>query len=134
VTFRLLDEEWALLTSLPVDDIVALAADLDVVIPHDVDRRELLERCIPLLFQLAEKEGLPFSKYDGPDLDELPAPHLTAIGRLLGIRGQVTVRAVLRIGQRKWRRNKARTSEAIPMVLPVLLGPVARYASERIRS
>ena len=131
MTFRLLDEEWALLTSLPVDDLVALAADLDVVIPHDVDRRELLERCIPLLVELAEREGLPFSKYDGPDLDELPTAQLTAIGRLLGLHGTMTSRAIVRTGQRKWRRNKARTSQAIPMVLPVLLGPVARYASER---
>ncbi|MEZ4321355.1 MAG: hypothetical protein R3F61_28030 [Myxococcota bacterium] len=128
----LTDEEFALLERLPVESIVDLAAELDIVAPDEIDRRSLLDDCITALVAHAQQEGLPFSKYDEDDLAELTPEDLASIGRLQGLSGTVTVAAVLKHGQRVYKTfEKRRIDHPIPLMLPMLLSAVARAARSR---
>ncbi|MCB9677863.1 MAG: hypothetical protein H6737_22370 [Alphaproteobacteria bacterium] len=128
----LTDEEFEPLKGLPVESIVDLAAELDIVAPDDVDRRGLLDQCIGALVEHAVREGLPFSKYDEDDLAQLAAEDLAAIGRLQGLAGTVTVSAILKQGQRVYKTfEKRRIDHPIPLMLPMLLTAVARAARSR---
>ena len=131
MSFALTDDEWTLLSGVPVGDLVELAVELDLVAPKEIDRRALLEQCIPLVVERAREEGLPFSKWDRGDLEDLSQAHLTAIGRLQGLNGQVSVDAVLRAGRKVYRQyQKHRRHSAVALLLPSLLTAVARASLE----
>ena len=124
------DNEWSALQRVPVTEIVALAADLDICAPAEIDRRGLLTECVQAIVVRARVEGLPFSKYDREDLAELPTDLLESIGRLQGLRGRVTVNAILRAGDRVYRNyQKTRPDNAVALMLPMLLPAVARAAA-----
>ncbi len=130
MSFTLTESEWRLLSSVSVDDLVELAVELDVLAPKEIDRRALLEQCVPLIVERAREEGLPFSKYDAEDLRALPPHLLTAIGRLQGLRGEVTVERVLRAGRKVYRYyQKHRRHSAVALLLPSLLSAVARAST-----
>lgn len=130
--FELTDEEYAPLAGLPVEGVVDLAAELDMVAPERIDRRELLGRCVEALVVHGQANGLPFSKYDREDLAELDAADLEAIGRLQGLRGRVTVAAVVKAGQKVYKTySTKRIDHPIPLMLPMLLSAVARAARAR---
>lgn len=130
--FAFHEDEYAPLAALPVEGVVDLAAELDLVAPEKIDRRALLEQCVEALVAHARTNGLPFSKYDADDLNELSAEDLEAIGRLQGIRGRVTVNAILRSGKKVYRSYSAkRIDHPIPLMLPMLLSAVARAARAR---
>lgn len=127
--FVLSEDEFAPLAGLPVDGIVDLAAELDIVAPEAIDRRQLLGECVEALVVHARTHGLPFSKYDADDLAELDAVDLEAIGRLQGLTGRVTVRAVVKRGEKVYKTfSSRRIDHPIPLMLPMLLSAVARAA------
>ena len=100
------------------------------MVPAEViDRRALLQEAVPRLLDLARREGLPFSKYDQDDLDELPEAHRRALARAMGC--DESVDAMLKTGAKvykNYRRNR-KTSQ-VPLLLPLLLKPLARHAEE----
>ncbi|MFT4626850.1 MAG: hypothetical protein ACI8PZ_005530 [Myxococcota bacterium] len=123
------DDEWVALSRMPELEVIALAADLDICVPAEIDRESLLSRCVTGIVARAQVEGLPFSKYDREDLAELPTELLDSIGRLQGLSGRVTVRAVLRVGDRVYRSyQKNRPGNPVALMLPMLLAAVAREA------
>lgn len=127
MSFTLTEAEWRLLSSVSVDDLVELAVELDVLAPEEIDRRALLERCVPLIVERAREEGLPFSKYDADDLRTLSPELLTALGRLQGLKGEVTVDSVLKAGRKVYRQyQKHRRNSTVALLLPSLLSAVAR--------
>jgi len=77
--FRLNATEMAMLDNLPEDNIIELAAELDLLIPESIQRADLLARAVQGILARAMEEGLPFSKYDRDDLEQLPPAHLKAL-------------------------------------------------------
>ncbi|MCA9569482.1 MAG: hypothetical protein KC656_16660 [Myxococcales bacterium] len=132
MTLTLTDDEYQPLVALPIEQIVDLAAELDLVAPERIDRRELVSLCVLALVDHGKANGLPFSKYDADDLQELSQEDLDAIGRLQGLSGRATVPAVLKAGQKVYKTFSARrVDHPIPLMLPMLLSAVARAARAR---
>lgn len=131
MTFRLQDTEWALVQHLPTQDLVDLAADLDVIIPAEVDKRELVELCVPRIVERGLANGLPFSKYDEEDLRALAPDALAALARIQGVGPEV--HAVLKAGEKVYRviERDRKGSDPVALLLPSLLPPVMRHAVER---
>ena len=127
MSFDLTEAEFQPLAGLPIEQVVDLAAELDVLAPADIDRRELLVECVLALVEHGRREGLPFSKYDREDLEALSREDLTSIGRIQGLTGSVSLRAVLSRGAAVYKtyQNK-RIDHPIPLMLPMLLSAVAR--------
>ncbi len=127
--FVLTPEEAQGLEYLPDKDLADWAVELDMVPEEEIDRLALVEELVPRLMSLAQREGLPFSKYDHQDLAELPASHREALARAMGWRPDV--RAMIRAGERVWRvYRKNRPGSQVPIMLPILLRPLARFASD----
>ena len=127
--FVLTDQETLGLDFLPDKDLADWAVDLDMMPAEQIDRRELLEELVPRLMKLAQREGLPFSKYDAQDLDELPAEHRKALAAAMG--WKTDTRSMIKAGEKVWKvYRKNRPGSQIPLMLPVLLKPLARFAYE----
>ncbi len=127
--FVLTREEAQGLDYLPDKDLADWAVDLDMVPEEEIDRLALVEELIPRLMSVAQREGLPFSKYDAQDLSDLPPTHREALARAMGWRSDV--RQMIRAGERVWKiYRKNRPGSQIPIMLPVLLRPLARFAYE----
>ncbi len=126
MAFALTDSESQQLSYVPVDDLVDLATELDMAPPADVDRLGLLTDCIPRLLEHGRRDGLPFSKYDADDLQELPQDHRQALASALG--WDADVRSMLKAGAKVYKNTPARSQVAL--LLPSLLKPLARYAFE----
>lgn len=120
--------ELALFANIPEGDLVELAADLDLSIPEVIDRATLLGQAIVAMAQLGRTKGLPLSPYDRDDLEALPAEHLQALCRLCGTSG--TIDALLKSGRRSYKAYKDSPMAPIPMMLPMLLPAIARYAHQ----
>ncbi|HJN75371.1 MAG TPA: hypothetical protein QGF58_15690 [Myxococcota bacterium] len=128
--FRLSTTEAAQVEFVPVGDLVDLAVELDHIPDQDIDRLELLAELIPRLYELAQRDGLPFSKYDAEDLAELPTEHRAALAEAMGWDSDVS--AILRGGGKVYRRYaKNKKNSQIALLLPCLLRPLARHAAER---
>ncbi len=127
--FVLTDREVQGLDYLPDKDLADWAVDLDLVPEEEIDRRGLVEELVPRLLELARREGLPFSKYDTQDLEELPVDHRQALARAMGWKHDT--RSMVKAGEKIWRiYRKNRPGSAIPLMVPVLLRPLARFAHE----
>ncbi len=125
------DAEWDSLARLPVRDLVELAADLALVAPAEVEGRALVEQCLPALCEWIRSHGLPVSKYDREELQNLPASQLRALGRLCGLE-TASVQRLIRDGMRTVNKlAKTQQYESIVMMLPMLLTAIARYVDER---
>ena len=125
--FALTEEEWRLLSGVPITDLVDLAVEVDLCAPAEIDRRALIEDCLPLILDRARAEGLPMSKYDREDLEALPTDLLQAVGRLQGLNGEVTVDRAIRAGRKVYKRyGKLRPKSAVALLLPLLLTALAR--------
>lgn len=132
MSFTLDDTEYALVQNVPAEDLVSLAADLDMVPPAEIDRRALVEACVPRMLARARHDGgIPLSKYDTQDVEALPKELL---GVLAGLQGTSTsVRAVLKAGARIYRaREKHRMTRTDPYAyfMPLLLVPLLRLARD----
>lgn len=125
---RLTPDELALFANVPETDLVELAAELDLAVPEVIDRKQLLEKAVVALAQVGRTRGLPLSPYDREDLEALPGDHLRALAALCG--APPTVDGLLKSGKRSYKHYKNAVLSPIPMMVPMLLGPLARYASE----
>lgn len=127
--FELTDDEWALMSGFPVSNLVDLAADLDLAPPEQIDRRALLNQCVPRMVDRFRAEGIPLSKYDQDDLEALSPAQLEAIARLQGVKGRATVAAVLKVGRTVYKTyQKNRPDNPVALMVPSLLTAVARAA------
>ena len=115
---------------LPDKDLADWAVELNLLPEAEIDRQGLLEELVPRLLALARREGLPFSKYDAQDLDDLPPDHRAALAREMGWKQET--RAMVRAGEKIWKvYRKSRPGSQVPLMLPVLLRPLARFAHEQ---
>ena len=123
-------EELALFVNAPEDDLVDLAVDLDVLVPDEIVRAQLLSACIQSLAALAQREGLPLSPYDYEDQADLAASERNALARLCGLEPgekEETIDRMLKAGKRVYKiYKKHRKRSQIPLYLPMLLAPLAR--------
>lgn len=127
---ELIDSEWALLSNVLEQDVIEVAIDLDLVAPEVVDRRALLGQCVEPMITRFQEEGLPLSKYDRMDLEELTPAQLAAIAKLFGV--SATVDAVLKAGQKVYKLyQRQRPNNAVALMVPSLLPVIARVLSER---
>lgn len=128
MTTRLTPEELTLFANIPEADLVEFAVDLDLAFPEIVDRRAILEEAIVELARVARTRGLPLSDYDRDDLEALPAAHLRALANLCGAPPHVD--GLLKAGRKSYKAYKNNVMASIPMMVPMLLRPLARYAAE----
>ncbi len=129
MAFQLTDEEYRLVASLPEEDLIDLAVELDIPVGEVIDRRSVLNLCVVGFGDLAGREGLPFSEYDQEDLEQLPASHRSALATRLGVRDSVG--AILKSGRKLYKvYRRSRTRSQVPLVLPAMLGPVCRNLAE----
>jgi hypothetical protein len=101
-------------------------------VPEEIDLSGLLSACIRNLASLAKAEGLPFSHYDREDLENLTDVQRGAIARLNGVDTKLDskqqIDRLLKTGKKNYKvYKKTRPSSQIPMYLPMLLTPLARY-------
>jgi len=131
--FQFTEPEWTAIRSLPVDDVIQLATHLDLAPPEDIDKRQVLERCIPRLVDRLQRDGIPLTKYDTEDIQALTEPQRRAMGRLLGLRGTPSARSILRSGVKVTRAyQKQVLNDTIPYMTPILLGPIIRLTLVRM--
>ncbi len=137
MSFQFTEEEWDTLEGIPEDDVVALSAYLSIVKPEVVDRRALLEQCIPRALRHCRQHGLPFTRYDREELEALPPHQFQALERIQkpllfkGARGMIVA------GRLAWLRYyKGEELDHHPLIymLPSLLGPLSRLAAEKVGS
>ena len=129
-------EELAMFTNLPEEELVDLAVDLDVPVPESIDLKGMLATVIHQLAELGAREGLPYSDYDAEDLAALDEFELRAIANLNGIEAhadrKATIKGLLKTGKKIYKvYRKTRPKSQIPMYLPMLLAPLARYLVSR---
>lgn len=133
MTALLTTEELAMFDNAPEDDLVDLAIDLDVLVPDEIVRAQLLSACVQSLRELAEREGLPFSPYDAEDLRALSPDELNAVARLCGhVPGEQeeTIERMLKAGKKVYKiYRKHRRRSQIPLYMPMLLAPLARLVA-----
>ena len=133
MTFQLTPEEIAMFDNAPEDDLVDLAIDLDVAVPDEIIRANLVNACVKSLRDLAQREGLPFSAYDADDLDALSQDELDGVARLCGIepaQKPETIERMLKAGKKVYKiYRKHRTRSQVPLYLPMLLAPLARLVA-----
>ena len=96
----------------PEDDLVDLAIDLDVPVPEEIDLAGMLDSIVRNLADLGKREGLPFSRYDQEDLEQLEQTERSAIAKLNGVDPSADVdtqiSGLLKTGARSTRRTERR--------------------------
>ena len=123
-------EERAILANMPEDDIVELAAELGVTVPGVIRREELMERVIAELARHIRIHGLPLSKWDEEDLRALSPTEVAGLAQLVGV--SATVADLMKAGKRAYKAySKRSVGSPIPLMVPTLLGPLARFASQQ---
>ncbi len=129
MAFVLSTSELQVVSYISELDLVDLAVELDYIPEAQIDRAQLLADLIPRMVALAEREGLPFSKYDLEDLTELPSSHRTALATRMG--WDAAPSSMLKKGERVYRSyRKTRRNSQIAQLLPTLLPIVARCAHQ----
>ena len=125
-------EEFSMFQNAPEDDLVDLAIDLDVPVPEEIDLASMLDAMVRNLADLGKREGLPFSRYDQEDLEQLQQTERSAIAKLNGvdpnIDGDAQISGLLKTGAKIYKTyRKTRPKSQIPLYLPMLLSPLARH-------
>lgn len=130
--FTLTEIEFSPVQKLPIESLVDLAAELEIVVGAQIDRRDLTRLCVLALVEHGRREGLPFSKYDADDLDELTQVDRDAIAVLMGLSAGARTTAIIKAGAKVYKRyENKRIDHPIPLMLPMLLSAVARAARTR---
>ena len=128
--FTLTDAEFAGFQMLPEADLADLAVELDMVPEAEIDARSLLSELVVRILERASAEGLPFSKYDQEDLEGLPQDHRAALAKAMGWPNDV--KSMLKQGGKIYKDyQKNRRNSQVAIMLPLLLGAVARHAYEK---
>jgi hypothetical protein len=128
-------EELIMFGRAPEGEIVDLAIDLDVPVPEQIDLPGLLSSCVQNLARVGRAEGLPYSPYDREDLENLTDIERSAIAVLNGVDPRLDskqqIDRLLKTGKKIYKiYKKTRPSSQIPLYLPMLLAPLARYLVE----
>ncbi|MED5372339.1 MAG: hypothetical protein VX899_15065 [Myxococcota bacterium] len=126
--FVLSDQEHQMMAFVSESDLVDLAVELDYVPEAQIDRVALLNALIPRILDLAEREGLPFSKYDADDIAELPQHHRAALANRMGWPADPS--GMLKQGEKVYKRYRKRRNSQVAVMLPMLISAVARCAHE----
>lgn len=130
--FTLTEIEFSPVQQLPIESLVDLAAELEIVVGAQIDRRDLTTLCVLALVDHGKREGLPFSKYDADDLDALSQADRDAIAVLMGLAAGSRTASILKAGAKVYKRyQNKRIDHPIPLMLPMLLSAVARAARTR---
>lgn len=125
----LTEAEAAMLARIPQSDLEDLAVELDLLLAETFERDRLIERSLDALVERARDEGLPFTRYNKVDLEELSDADLHALASLVGVTGRVTPRAIIKSSARTVKLyRKTRPRSAVVLLLPILLCPLARAA------
>jgi hypothetical protein len=125
------DQEWTLLVNMTDDTLVHMAADLQLSVPPRIDRRTLCDACVRAIVVRAQREGLPFSKYDQDDLESLSQDERVVLCRLLSIQPTGSIPDILKAGTKTYRFYlKNRPDSPTAMMIPSLLPAIARHAKE----
>jgi hypothetical protein len=120
--------ERAMLANMPENDIVELAAELSVSVPATIQRERLMEQVVIELARHVRVHGLPLSKWDTDDLKDLSPTELAGLAQMVGV--PASVPELLRAGKRAYKAYANRkVTSPIPMMVPSLLAPLARYAT-----
>ena len=127
-TVFITDQDWRLLQFVEENELVSLAAELDICAPMQIDARALWEQCVVAIAARAKSDGVPLSKYDHEDVAALTPSQLQTLAGLQGSRA--TVSAILKAGARAYRRyERSRPSNPIALHTPSLLAPILRAAA-----
>lgn len=130
MAFRLTEQELAPCLNLPEDNLVDLAAELDLMVPEKLARADLLAEAVGRIVERAQREGLPFSKYDREDLAALPSAHLAALAAVC--KAPPSVDGIIKSGRRVYKMYaRQRPDSTVALTLPMLLSAVARCAAEK---
>lgn len=122
--------EQAALHNLPHSELVDLAVELDILVPAQIDTLGLFGQIVAALAGRAKADGLPLSAYDRDELEALAPAELQALARLCGC--PPTVEALIKQGAKSAKRFSAgRAMSPVVLIVPTLLGPLARYAARR---
>jgi len=116
----------------PEDELVDLAIDLDVPVPEEIDLNSMMDAVVRNLASLGKREGLPYSRYDRDDLEQLGEMERSAIAKLNGVDPNASstnqISKLLKSGAKIYKMyRKTRPKSQIPMYLPMLLAPLARH-------
>ena len=128
--FTFTPAEQAMIDQIPSSELEELAAELEIVLPATVDRDALLRRILAAMVERIAEEGLPLSRFNKMDLEELSSIELESLGSMAGHQGPATPDGLIRTCKkacRHYRRNRPRST--MVLVLPLLLGPLVRAAS-----
>ena len=125
----LTDAEWSALSILPEDDLIEVAADLDLVVDKHINHRALWNKCVWAILFRANTEGLPLSEYDAEDVALLSTEQRTAIAKLQGLSTPYTTEKIIKKGRKIYRLyQKKRRGSPVILVIPSLLTAIARAA------
>ena len=126
--FELLPSDIDAISLLPETDLADLAVDLDLIPDAEITRKALLIEMLPRLLDLADREGLPFSRWDKEDLESLPEAHRAALAEVIGCAPDPD--SMLKAGAKVYKiYRKLRKRSQIPLMLPLLLPALARFAA-----
>jgi hypothetical protein len=129
--FTLTDAEFAGFQMLPEADLADLAVELEVVPASEIDARGLLGELVIRILERAKTEGLPFSKWDKEDLESLPQEHLRALASAMNWPSDIE--SLLKLGGKVYKEyRKTRRNSQVAIMLPLLLGALARHAYEKV--
>ena len=129
--FTLTDSEWELVANVPVSDLVALAADVDVVVPQGANRRALVEACVPRMLARGRAETLPLVQVrQGRRRGTIHHSARAALAEIQGLSAGASVSKILSVGQRAWRalQKKGQKESPFGYMVPLLLEPLTRHA------
>lgn len=123
------DSEWTILKNMPEVDLVDLAIELDLLIPEQINHRQLWNQCLQAVTEFVGSHGLPLTQFNVPDLEDLQPSERTAIAQLAGLKGDPSILAIIKAGikiQKRIQRKKNITYLII--AIPLLLSAIARNA------
>jgi hypothetical protein len=121
------ESEWAVLQNMPEVDLVDLAIELDLRIPAKLDHRQLWDESLEAIVALVQLHGLPLTKFNVSDLEDLKEIERTAIAKLSGLKEDASISAIIKAGLKAQKRFKRkRNITYLTIAIPLLLSAVAR--------
>ena len=115
---------------LPDSELADLAIELDMIPGSEIKPKRLLSDIVGRILELAQAEGLPFSKYDREDIENLPKEHFQALAQAMNWPADID--GFLKKGRKVYKYyQKHRRRSQVAIMLPLLLGALARHAYEK---